>query len=91
MQTIHKYSLHGTGDTLKIGQRTRAGVDILSFEFDSNDELCIWARVDTEMPLVPVRVDVVGTGMEADHTWDMTFLGTKVMGEFVWHVFYKVR
>lgn len=89
MQTIHKYQLTDTEVVLQIGQRTRAGVDLLSAGLDPVGALCVWARVDTTMPLTSVKFQVIGTGQDTASTLNATFLGTVLAGSYVWHVFYQ--
>ncbi len=52
---------------------------------------CIWAWVDPEAPMKPVRFHVIATGEEfSPH--GKSYVGTFQAGQFVWHVWKsKVR
>lgn len=56
---------------------------------ESGGGITIWARVDTETPLVDHHLHVRGTGHEIkmdDEYW-MSYVDTVIDGRFVWHVF----
>lgn len=50
---------------------------------------CLWALVDTEALRIQHRVEIVGTGRNADSVAGMKFLGTFLLenGMLVFHVF----
>lgn len=82
MITIYKYSIKGLAmlpDNAKM----------LTAAFQES-QLRVWAKVDTDSPVVPYRFKVFGTGWDAtDLTPEDTFLATIFEDQFVWHVFYN--
>lgn len=61
---------------------------------NQDGNLCIWAEVETIGPspthdVTDVRLWVIGTGYELPDLENVTFLGTVLIGMYVWHVYYK--
>ena len=91
MEKICKYELE-IADEQKIN--IPAFSRILSVQAQ-HDKLCLWAVVETEMPLSEIEILIVGTGNECpEGCWDNPpiynnkFLGTVQMHNgLVWHVF----
>ena len=63
------------------------GAEILSFQ-TQDDQLCIWAIVDTEKDVEPREFLIVGTGHSFDES-NAKYIGTTQQenGRFVWHLF----
>ena len=61
------------------------GATVLSVA-NQQDTLCLWAMVDPAAPEVFREFDVLGTG-KAIPEWERVFIGTVLIGQFVWHVF----
>jgi hypothetical protein len=82
MMTIWKYSL-----TLLDEQQIQIpeGAKILSVQIQ-NDEICIWALVDTERPKETRSIGIIGTG---NPCWcpNWNYIGTVQQDAFVWHIF----
>lgn len=72
-----------------------AGAEILSAA-NQNAGLCIWAMVDSERPVQSREIEIIGTGnpISFHEPTGMgihrNFIGTVLMGEFVWHVFERI-
>ena len=54
------------------------------------DGICIWAAVDTEMPLELRYIEIIATGHNI-HSTDLTFIQTVFDQDYVWHVFERQR
>jgi hypothetical protein len=83
--TIWKFKLkHGMSE-VEMPTNTQG----LSVGRDADGTPCIWAQVDTESPKMVHKVYVVGTGEElTPEVCESFFLGTVVVQDRVWHVFY---
>ncbi len=58
MKTIFRYPLAVTDvQTIEIPRLSK----ILTAQF-KNDILCMWAEIDTDLPLEPVLIEIIGTG-----------------------------
>ena len=53
------------------------------------DQLCLWAEVDTERSRIPYTIRIFGTGNTLPEDEMLTYLDTVVMDYFVWHVYLK--
>lgn len=85
MKRIFKYTIEVTDK-----QTVKLPVDSLVISvLNQNDHLVIYALVDdeeTEMEEKTIRI--FGTGYPVDvEEFDYNFLGSVMMGEFVWHIF----
>ena len=84
MKTIHKYPL----TLLKTQTITMPDEAKVMCVQTQGGIPCIWAAVDTDMPLVNRSFLTVGTGHEitVDTLW---YVGTyqQENGEFIWHVY----
>lgn len=85
MKTIYKYTLDANNTVLEMPM----GAKVLSVA-SQGDDLCLWAKVDTEDPIEQRTFEVYGTGHPMpDDDEHLQFLGTALMhgGSLVWHVF----
>jgi hypothetical protein len=86
MKTIYKYVLRRS----EIDVKMPIGANILSVG-GFNGELCVWAEVDTELPLESVVFEVYATG---DHVQGHIegFIGTALFEKqgLVFHVYKSV-
>lgn len=82
MKRIHKHTLEICDiQTLSIHQ------DAIILHLDNqNENLCLWAMVDTTTPKVPRKIRVLGTGHTVPDK-PLKFLGTVLIHPYVWHVF----
>ena len=85
MRTIYKYILEER-DTNVIQMPELA--TILKVE-RQQDQICMWAEVDTTRPLTPYIFRIFGTGNSRPEDEMMTYLNTVIMDYFVWHVYLK--
>jgi len=88
MQTIYKYPLSLASSQ---GVSMPQGAKILSAQMQ-NDELQVWAIVDTEAPAPDDYYEfiIAGTGNPTHiNIRDANYLSTVQDGGFVWHVFYR--
>lgn len=89
MQTVFKYVIPAEDSpTLMIPD----GARILSIQGQAG-EVCLWAHVDTEMPMAPVKLHVFGTGHHMpDKVVEWQFLGTTQLlnGTLVFHVYREI-
>lgn len=88
MNTIYKYPFEVTGVQ---GISMPFGAEILTVQ-TQRDQICLWALVDAEAPMVEEREFVVfGTGhpISDDLKDRLKYIGTTMTGNgsFVWHVF----
>ena len=49
----------------------------------------LWAQVPEEAPLIPTTIRIFGTGHSIDNPTRQEYIGTCVMGSFVWHVYHE--
>lgn len=83
MKTIHKYTLHGTGETIVQGH---AGARFLSAG-NQPGVIVVWAEVDDEMYLTNYNLCVYGTGWELSEN-EKRFIGTvQDTDGYVWHIY----
>lgn len=82
MRTIHKYTLMIT-DEQRIA--THEGAVPLAVG-EQRGMLTLWMEVDTAAPKSERVVHVVGTGNPMPKV-EMTYVGTRIVGMFVWHVY----
>lgn len=88
MQTIYKYELEPMNTESIV---MPVGAKLLHVD-NQKGKLCLWALVDTS-PTVQhsIRmITVVGTGQklwEAENGKRNVYIGTAIIGDFVWHVF----
>lgn len=85
MITIWKYPLSATERQIIFVPK---GAQFLSVQVQ-RDELCLWAKVDTEHKESKVEIVVHGTGHNADDTKNMEYVGTfqESDGFYVGHCF----
>jgi len=69
------------------------GAQIVSFGLDPADNMCFWARVNTNAPKVARMVACVGTGWPLDNVYSKSngrqveFIGSLTHGPYVGHLF----
>ena len=88
METICKYPLGIVGcQTVDMPE----GSKILSVA-EQDGDICFWAQVTANNPPVKRMIEIAGTGNPYPPSDGAVrvFLGTVVMGQFVWHVFEKL-
>lgn len=54
---------------------------------DQDGILTLWAWCDRDAPKVKRKIVIVGTGNRAPPPGNADYVGTVMMGEYVWHVF----
>lgn len=89
MITIWKYLVEP--DFINQIIKMPAGAVILSFGLDAEDQLCLWAKVDSNAPLEDHTIACVGTGWELEHVFEApnryaAFIGSVTHGQYVWHL-----
>lgn len=82
MDTIWKFPLALT-DRQKISMPV--DFSILHVGKDPAGLLCLWAVVKKDAPVRDVEIIIAGTGQPLPHVG--SFMGTVLMGAYVWHVF----
>lgn len=83
MQTIYKYRINTSESSVDLPE----GAEILSVG-EQDNRVYLWARVDTDKPLVPRRIYVIGTGFSLDLGTEPRYVGTVHMPTgFVWHIY----
>lgn len=86
MKTIYKYPIQAIEHPVVDMPR---GAKVLSFH-SQNDQLCIWALVDTDAPMQVRTFYLVGTGdIFAYNPAALRFIGTALLmrGSLVFHLF----
>lgn len=84
MNTIHKYELLLT-DEQTID--TRSGAIVLS-AIEQNGSLVLYAMVDDQAVIEPLRVGIFGTGNPVLLAGDWRFVNTvPTASGYVWHIF----
>ena len=86
MKTIHKYPINFKTEELSLTMPINAQVLTVQFQ---NDQLCLWARVDSEEEQVEKReFRRYGTGLEVNE-FDLEYISTvqEGNGSLVWHIF----
>lgn len=85
-ETIYKYELEIT-DRQEV--RMSRTAEFLSVQMQG-DKLCLWAMVRPNDAQASFEILIFGTG----HTLPVPYgryIGTVQQGQFVWHVFYKMK
>lgn len=83
-KVVHKYQL-GLSDRQEV--EMPEGAEIVHAA-EHQGSICLWAVVDPDAQTESRRFVVVGTGQEVGDGWaEHEFVGTAMVGEFVWHVF----
>jgi hypothetical protein len=83
MKTIYKYEIPVGGGEVMIPNNAK----ILSVGAQG-DSLMLWAEVNPDRSEVPRRFEVFGTGHEIREYMgtERQFIGTALMGPYVWHI-----
>lgn len=55
-------------------------------------QLCLWAMVDASRSMAIRCIEIIGTGnpVAVDMGLERKFIGTAIVGHFVWHVFERL-
>ncbi len=88
MITVYKYTIDPNGSEIKIPCQA----DILTVAFQG-DDLCFWAKVDTDKELRTRNFYAFGTGHEIPRRMgtDYEYIGTGFMGNgLVFHLFERM-
>lgn len=82
MKAIYKYPIK-IADTQILDMPV--GADIISLQMQ-NGIITIWAIIDIEASLMPVKIRIFGTGI---HYSDLVLrhIGSIQDGDYIWHVF----
>jgi hypothetical protein len=83
MRTVYKYEVE-LNKYVTIAMPLEA--EILHFGLDYEQDLCIWAEVETERDTEARVFQIVGTGNEITNS-DSFHLGSCVVGPYVWHLY----
>lgn len=83
MKTVFKYHIAWDGEV-----KMFEGAEIVKFAHQ-NGMRWIWAIVDTDNEVVQRRFHVIGTGWEILPE-NGKYIGTDLVGDFVWHLFESV-
>lgn len=83
MKTIYKYKLQFTGEQDVFFPD---GADILSLQVQ-NDEVVLWAVIDTDASSIPAKIRMFGTGEIIPDSLMLKHIGTVQIGSFVRHFF----
>lgn len=94
MKTIWKYSiLSGNRDGAKVEIMMKKGAKILYLD-EQNNDICMWAEVDTEAEEIKRYFQVVGTGHEINQNmgtvWEYVGSAKVEGGKFVFHIFERI-
>ena len=87
MKTIWKYKLR-IEDRQLVEMPSKA--NLLSAGLQPHPhgfDVCLWAMVDTDNPMIRRQVWIVGTGNPIGLSPSVKFVGTVIDVPFVWHVF----
>lgn len=86
MNTIWKYTLSPQNTQVEMPRGSR----VLTVA-GQNDEICLWAQVDTEAPKHVRKYVIVGTGHSIPEG-DMRYVGTAHLytGQLVLHIFERL-
>ena len=83
INTIWKYPIEAVNEI-----QMPKDAEILSVGYDPQSQLCVWANVYPDRPVVTRVIKVFGTGkainIPGNHLW---FIGTVKNGPFMWHVY----
>ena len=94
MITIYKYPLT-TDSPIRQATTIRMPKDSNVIKVGvQNNQICLWAIVNTENPEVGVTFKIYGTGHELAPETETCYemrQGTVMIGPFVWHVFEVVN
>ena len=82
MKTIFKYSFNA-GTRLEVDMPTGSTVVHVG---EQNDDVTIWAQVESDNPKESRVFNIVGTGRIIP-TGLTRYLGTVLIGPYVWHVY----
>lgn len=84
---IYKYAVD------KLGEQyidVHMPADFIHVGLDPNGHLCLWAEVNKNQPIKPIRVCVVGTGDDAPGPKNgvgIEHFGSVVVDMWAWHVY----
>ena len=84
MKTIYKYPLEYV---MEIPE----GAKLLWIHKDPNENMCLWAEVDTDKPVEKLYCTLIGTGWPIEDTLKngYKYFSSFLDGAYVWHVYLK--
>jgi hypothetical protein len=88
MKTIWKYQLPHAPNEYGICEVVMPkGAKIIS-TLNQYNTICLWAEVESDPshPVETKKIDVVGTGKKLEDS-PRRFLGSVILGQFVWHIY----
>ena len=88
--TISYKSLLANGINIDIVEMPK-NANILSCGVDADNNLCIWAAVDSNAEKVNRTIYMAWTGTNIDsfYNGEVSFVGTVKQANFIWHIFAK--
>lgn len=92
MITVHKFhlkavSINGPQEVNNGVIETHAGAEWLDVQIQSGVGIYMWARVNTDRPVVKYAYTIVPTGGDVPHPNHFAYVGTWQDIPFVWHLF----
>jgi len=84
MITIHKFKL----ELIQIQEVVSPPMEFLSVQYQNND-ITVWAVVDTDIEESKTTFKIVGTGRPFPDRNSWHYVGTVQQDTFVWHIFSK--
>lgn len=88
MVTIWKYALIPMVEPIQL--RAPSGAEFISCGLDSNNNICVWALVDSEAPLETKKVWCVGTGWPLNGVFaqeeEVDYIGAVAQKPYIWHI-----
>lgn len=84
MKTIYKYPLQ---NVIEIPEDAK----LLWIHEDPNENMCLWAEVDTDKPVEKLYCAIIGTGWNIQDTlnYGYKYFSSFLDGPYVWHVYLK--
>lgn len=82
---VHKYTFEIVDGLFDIEMRRDAHILHVAHQ-PSTGQFCVWAAVDTNLPMVKRKFFVVGTGHPLPTDRAIAPVGTVIDGSFVWHL-----
>jgi hypothetical protein len=90
MKTIYKYTLDKDHNTILTMPK---GAVVLTVDIQ-NEEICIWAKVDTNVETEERHFKMYGTGHEVlDNDTDLSYVGTVQLmsGQLIFHIYEYIK
>lgn len=87
MRTIHRHELPNIGGCNHIASYCQARILHAGAK---GDIVCVWLEVDTKRAGQTLEFFVIQTGADMScYPDDMSYIGTAITGDFVWHVYQR--